>query len=40
MSENTSPAERKGDKLFDAMAAVVLLSIFVGTVVFWVSSQT
>ncbi len=39
MSENTSQVERKGDKIFDAVAAIVLLSIFVGTVVFWVSSQ-
>lgn len=47
MSENTSadttPATNseatKGDKLFDAFAAVALLSIVIATVVFWVSSQ-
>lgn len=38
MSENTT-ISRKGDRWVDALSAVVLVSIFVTTLIYWVSSQ-
>ncbi len=40
MSENTTPVSRKSDRWVDALAAVVLVSIFVTTFVYWISSQS
>jgi len=39
MSESNPELSRKGDQLFDAVAAVVLVTIFIMTVAYWVSSQ-
>ena len=36
---DTTSTSRKGDRWVDAIAAVVLVAIFVTTFVFWVSSQ-
>ena len=40
MSEETSTIERKADQWVDALAAVVLVGIFVTALVYWVSSQS
>lgn len=39
MSESTD-SSRKSDRWVDAVAAVVLVAIFVTTFVYWVSSQS
>lgn len=39
MSDSSHEVSRKGDQLFDALAAVVLVAIFIVTVAYWVSSQ-
>lgn len=39
MSESNPEISRKGDQLIDAVAAVVLVTIFVVTVAYWASSQ-
>ena len=39
MSESTE-SNRKSDRWVDAVAAVVLVAIFVTTFVYWVSSQS
>ncbi len=39
MSDSTPEISRKGDRLIDAVAAVVLVAIFITTVAYWVSSQ-
>lgn len=38
MNDSTE-VSRKSDRWVDALAAVVLVTIFVTTIVFWVSSQ-
>ena len=40
MSQETSPINRKNDRWIDALATVVLVTIFVITLVYWVSSQS
>lgn len=39
MSDSSPEISRKGDQLFDALAAVVLVTIFIVTIAYWVSSQ-
>lgn len=40
MSDHSSQTERKGDRWVDAIAAVVLVAIFVTAFIYWVSSQS
>jgi hypothetical protein len=40
MSEETTSVSRKNDHWVDALAAVVLVGIFVIGLVYWVSSQS
>ena len=39
MTEETPSVDRKNDHLVDALAAVVLVALFVTAFVYWVSSQ-
>ena len=39
MSEENTTAKRKSDQWVDAISAVILVSIFVVGLVYWVSSQ-
>jgi len=39
MSENGSQINRKGDRWVDAIAAIVLITIFIVTALYWISSQ-
>lgn len=40
MSEEMTPINRKTDHWVDALAAVVLVGIFVTATIYWVSSQS
>lgn len=40
MSDESTSTERKGDRWVDAIAAVVLLTIFISTAAYWVASQS
>jgi len=40
MSDQNIQTERKGDRWVDAIAVIVLLSIFIATAAYWIHSQT
>lgn len=39
MSDQELQGERKGDRWVDAIAVVVLLTIFISTAAYWIHSQ-